>query len=87
MADVLDNAAIRKRVGDRLLAARTIDGRTLRDIADAITATGHRVSPQAISMWERGETMPTPAMQAAVADVLAAPWSELFDPATDEVAS
>jgi transcriptional regulator with XRE-family HTH domain len=81
---VLDNATIRRNVGAKLRAARGND-RSLRDIADAVTAAGIRTSAQSVSMWENGVSLPSPATQRLLAAALGRTHGELFG-LDDEVA-
>jgi transcriptional regulator with XRE-family HTH domain len=74
---VLDNATIRRTVGAKLRAARGND-RSLRDIADAVTAAGIKTSAQSVSMWENGIALPAPATQVLLANVLGYTHAELF---------
>lgn len=83
---MLDNATIRRNIGARLRAARGND-RSLRDVADAVTAAGIRTSAQSVSAWETGIALPSPATQLALAKVLGQPHAELFALDGDAIAS
>ena len=54
-------------MGQRLRASRSAAGLSLRDVAARID---HRVTAQAISKYERGETMPSSGVLIALADAL-----------------
>lgn len=64
---------------------RELKGMTLVQLAERLDTAGYPVSPQAIGMWERGETAPRWHHQAAVARALEVPHAHLFA-ITDEVA-
>lgn len=51
-------------------AARLRKGWTLRDLENACTAAGHKVSYSALSKIERGRTRPRPGTLAILAGVL-----------------
>jgi transcriptional regulator with XRE-family HTH domain len=73
MRHVLDNASLRKRIGERIVAARGT-----RSQADIATALG--VTPQAVSRWENGSALPGLHKQTDLARVLGMTWADLFDP-------
>lgn len=68
----MENRDIRRQWGERIKSAR--GELTQRQLADLLGVT-----PQAVSFWERGDTAPKPAMQAAIATALDASWADLFD--------
>ena len=50
----------RKKIGQRLKTLR--GSRSLEDVANAL-----EVTPMAVSLWERGERVPSDAMKVAIA--------------------
>jgi transcriptional regulator with XRE-family HTH domain len=71
MGHVPDNAPLRKRIGERIVAAR--GDRSQAEIAAALGVT-----PQAVSRWETGSALPGLSMQPFVARVLGVDWADLF---------
>lgn len=69
------------RLLDEVLAFNERMGRepgTRKALQRALLAVGVDVSLQAMSMWFRGETLPKPTTQAALAYVLGVPHRALF---------
>jgi transcriptional regulator with XRE-family HTH domain len=71
---------LRLRQGARLREVRTsLRGLTLQELAARMNAQeGVTITPQAISMWERGDTSPRPHLQVAVAKALDVLPSSIF---------
>lgn len=64
--------------GAAIRQVREMQGLTLDEVAEAMTQAGCRITPQAISAWERGETAPRWHHQFAVAKVLNTTHNQLF---------
>ena len=69
---------LKQKWGEALRSQRETLGFTLDEVAERMKASGCHVSPQAIGMWERGETAPKWHNQMAVAQALGTTRSVLF---------
>lgn len=70
---------LRLKQGGRLKEARTKFRKlTLEQLATKMSEGGVAVTPQAISLWERGGATPRPHMQVAVCRALDVPHSSIY---------
>lgn len=69
-----DKAEHRLAQGRRIAAARRAAGLTQTALAARLLVSG-----QSVSMWEAGQTSPSPLRQATIAAVLGRDWADLFN--------
>jgi len=73
---------VREVIGDVLRRARTLQGRTLREVSDSA-----RVSLGYLSEVERGRKEPSSELLTAICDALAVPLSTVLTDAGERMAS
>jgi transcriptional regulator with XRE-family HTH domain len=69
---------LRRAQGRRLRQAREAAGLTLAELVHQLRLQDVKISPQAISQWERGETSPRPELRDAVCRMIGADPSVVF---------